>query len=82
MYAFKKETLKVIHVRLTLSYKTSAGDINTLYNYCPLTKLREGNVFTCVCLSVHGGPHVTITYDALDLTLQPPPPDIRPWISL
>ena len=52
---------------------TSAGDINTLYNYCPLTKLREGNVFTCVYLSVHGGPHVTITYDALDLTLQPPP---------
>ena len=37
-------------------------------------KLWEGNVFTHVCLSVQkGGPHMTITRDALDLTEQGPP---------
>ena len=37
----------------------------------PPTKLREGNVFSRVCLSVHvGDSHVTITHDALDLTTQ------------
>ena len=33
-----------------------------------------------VCHSVQGAPHVTITHDALDLTVQaptPPPQDIR-----
>ena len=25
------------------------------------------------CLCVWGGPHVTITHDALDITVQPPP---------
>ena len=30
------------------------------------------NVFTGVSLSVHGGPHVIITHDALDLTVQKP----------
>ena len=45
--------------------------------YRPPTKLREGNVFTRV-LSVilftgDGGPNVSITYDALDLTIERPP---------
>ena len=41
-------------------------------------KLRQGNIFTGVCLSaclslqVGGGPHVTITHDVLDLTVQTP----------
>ena len=30
--------------------------------------------------SVHGGPHVTITHDALDLPVEPPPfLDMRHW---
>ena len=48
------------------------------FNCCPPTKLWEGNVFICVCpsvsQSVNGGPHVTITYDALDITVQCPAP--------
>ena len=56
------------------------------YNiYRPPTKLREGNVFSRVCPSVsHSvggegrGPHVTITHDILDLTIQGPPPGTRP----
>ena len=43
--------------------------------YHPPTKLRKGNVFSRVCPSVipsMGGPHVTITHDALDLIVQPP----------
>ena len=49
-----------------------------LHFYCPPTKFREGNVFSRVVLSVcvftgEGGSHVTITHDALDLTLQIPP---------
>ena len=43
-------------------------------------KLRESNVFSRVCLSVilstgGGGPYVTIAHDALDLTVQVPPPN-------
>ena len=41
--------------------------------YCLPTKLREGNVFSRVCPSVilsNKGSHVTITRDALDLTVQ------------
>ena len=49
----------------------------------PPTKLREGNVFTGVCLSVgRGDPHVTITDDALDLTVQVPHPLSLPDIRL
>ena len=106
MYAFKKETLKVIHVRLTLSYNSNiAGDVVDMsltlsvhvgrcctplweildppltltsfhklkltklpsihcFNcrkiflrafYLPPTKLREGNVLTSMCHSVHRG---------------------------
>ena len=48
--------------------------------YCPPTKLREGDVFSRVCLSVHRGrSYVTITHDALDLT--PPPPRYVPTCS-
>ena len=35
-------------------------------------RLREGNVFSCVCCS-QGVPHITITNDALDLTVQRAP---------
>ena len=39
------------------------------------TKLREGNVFSRVCLLSRGwGPDVTITHDKLDLTVPGPPP--------
>ena len=54
---------------LVLFYVNEPRDEN---HYCPTTMLREGNVFTGVCVSVcpHGGPRVTITHDALDLTVQ------------
>ena len=40
------------------------------FDYCPPTKLREGNVFSCVCHSAWGkGSHVKITHDVLDVTL-------------
>ena len=44
-------------------------------NYHPPTKLREGNVFSSVCLSVshsahRSGSQMTITHDVLDLTVQ------------
>ena len=41
-------------------------------------KLFEGNVFSHVCLTVHGGSHVTTTHDAIDQSitghLKPPRP--------
>ena len=56
--------------------------------YRPPTKLREGNVFSCVCLSVHGGrgvpcndytgcirPHCTVLATALSSS--PPHPSSR-----
>ena len=48
--------------------------------YCPPTKLGEGNVFTGVYhyVQLGGGPHMTITHDALDLTPQTPPPRPNP----
>ena len=52
----------------------------SIYFYHPPPKIREGNVFTHVCLSVHTeGPHVTISHYALDLTVQGPLP--APWTS-
>ena len=39
--------------------------------YHPPTKLWEGNVFTGVCDSIQRGPLVTITHDAMNLTVQP-----------
>ena len=38
-------------------YNAFSGYVNasTVFYYRPQTKLREGNVFTCVCDSVHGG---------------------------
>ena len=48
--------------------------INIIYIITnPTTKFWEGNVFSLVCLSVHRGSHVTITHDALDLTIQRSP---------
>ena len=40
----------------------------------PAAKLQESNVFTHVCLFTAWGPHVTITHDALYLTVQAPQP--------
>ena len=51
-----------------------ASDYLLLDIYRLPTKLWEGNVFTHVYLSVHRGPHVTITHGALDLTVQDPHP--------
>ena len=45
--------------------------------YLPPTKLQDGNLFSLVCPSFcpgAGESHVTITHDALDLTIQGPPP--------
>ena len=42
-------------------------------NYHPLAELREGNVFIRVSQTVHRGPHVTITHDALKFTVHSPP---------
>ena len=39
----------------------------------PAAKLQESNVFTHVCLFTAWGPYVTITNDALYLTVQAPP---------
>ena len=45
--------------------------------YSTPTNLQEGNVFSRVCLLFcpQERAHMTITHDALDLTVQPPPPD-------
>ena len=54
-----------------------------MINYRPTTKMREGNVVTGVflsfCWAEQGGSHVTITNanDALEFTVQPPPPRHR-----
>ena len=45
--------------------------------HCLPTKLWEGNFFSHVCLSVHRVPHVTITHDALDLTVQGLTPSVE-----
>ena len=48
-------------------------------------KLFEGNVFGHVCLTVHGGSHVTTTHDAIDQSitghLKPPPPVPVPLVT-
>ena len=51
------------------------------YFYRLPTKLWEGNVFNCVCLSVQRGRYMTIVHDALDLTIQPPPPQPSPLLQ-
>ena len=49
-------------------------DINIILPPDNVMELREGNVFSLVCLFVHwGGSHVTINHDALDLNIQGPP---------
>ena len=55
--------------------------MNYSSTFFPPTKLREGNVFSRVSLSVclSTGEDVTINHDALDLTVQgPPPPSCTP----
>ena len=46
--------------------------IQGISNYRPPKKFREGNDFTRVCLFTGGGPYVTISHDALELTVQGP----------
>ena len=46
-----------------------------LLSYHPSMKLREGNVCLSFC---SGGPHMTITYDALNLTVEFPHPSLGP----
>ena len=47
-------------------------DINIILPPDNVMELREGNVFSLVCLFI-GGSHVTVNHDALDLTIQGPP---------
>ena len=47
---------------------------NLFFFYRRQRSCRKVNVFTGMCLSVHRSSHVTITHDALDLTVQVPPP--------
>ena len=50
-----------------------------IVNYRPQTKLREGNVFRGVCLFTRREVYVTLSHDALDLTVPTPPlPDMGP----
>ena len=54
--------------------------VRRFYYHLPM-KLWEGHVFSHVCLSAFlstGGPHVTITHDALDLNIQGPTPSQLP----
>ena len=46
--------------------------------YMCLSKLREGNVFSRVCLSTRKGSHMIIIHDTLDLIVHPQPPNPGP----
>ena len=48
---------------------------SSMYKLLPLTNVVTKVVFSY--MFVHRGPHVIITHDALNLTVQPPPPDMR-----
>ena len=54
------------NVHIYICYSTN---FKLMINYRSPTKLSDDNVFTGVCLSVHGSPHVTIIHDALVLTV-------------
>ena len=63
---------------------TASGLREISYIYCPPTKLQESNSFSRDCPSVshsvHGeGSDVIITHDALDLSIQEPPPGPTRW---
>ena len=92
--ALSKQTHFLVHLLITHMVRKV---VKNRLCYCPPTKLREGNVYSSVCMLVsHSvlrrgeGPHVTITHDALDLTIHipshdpsplpqpPPPPDMKP----
>ena len=55
-------------------------DVSAFYG--PPKKLCQGNVLNHVCLSVHGGSYVTITHDALDLTIWGTLPDMFKLVQL
>ena len=67
----------------TEKYNVCISIENIIY-YRPLTKLRVGNVFSCISPSFclwEGGSHVTHNHDALDLTVlgpSPTPPNMKP----
>ena len=42
-------------------------------------KVMFSQVCVCVCVCVHGGPNVTITHDALELTVRGPPTNGTSW---
>ena len=47
--------------------------VSMMYCYRPPTKLREGNIFSCVCLSVQGGP---MWPSPMKHGYSPPPPQL------
>ena len=55
-----------IHFLPEWSFRLKVIKVNTVDHYRPQTKLREGNVFTPVCDSVHRGEGVSVYGDALD----------------
>ena len=59
------------------SFNYTVQSCSTLYIYRPPMTLREGNIFSRVCLSVISvgkGSHVVITHVALKITIQRPLP--------
>ena len=62
-------------------FKSICNLSTSIANYEPPTELREGNVFSCVCLSTGGSLHNT-THDALTSLYSPPlVPAPHPWAS-
>ena len=65
MYTDHESRIKIYDVFLQTSLN--------LTSFCRLlTKLHESNVFSHVCLFTRG-PHVTITHDAMDVTVEATP---------
>ena len=62
-----------LQVQVCCFYHVRYMWIGNICNYRLPTNLREGNTFTCGCLSVHEGSHVTITHDSLDLSVHAAP---------
>ena len=68
MSALQSELLTFLKWQLKESDPWFALKVHCYYR--PQTKLRKGNVFEGIVSSLGGGgSHVTITYDALDLTV-------------
>ena len=67
----KKQTKKYKYVLVIIEivWKNAQYTFHEV-NYRLPKKLGEGYVFTCVCPQGEGSPQVTITHDALDLSVQ------------